>query len=252
MHHGRGPWIPARDCGCCPPGPYHPMPGPGPDPDPEGSCPPKIYRNPPDVVLEAGRNIELEVDKGDLVWTYTVSTDADRVDVLPGDHVTVRKELTDTGANYTVGAVQFPVIVDGESSEVLYGDGTPGNPLGVYDFTGATANKDGKPGAVPAPSAGDQGKFLRGDGNWATVPKQKQADWEQADSTAVDFVKHKPGAFAGATAQTAGAMGFVPAPAAGENDMFLRGDGHWANVDNTRECTTAEMDAWIDEVELYG
>ena len=185
MHRGMGPWIPAGPCGCCPPGPP-----PGPDPDPEGSCPPKIYRNPPDVVLEAGRNIEVDVDKGDLVWTYTVSTDADRVEVLPGDHVTEEKELTDEGANYTVSAVQFPVVIDEESDDVLYGDGTPENPLGVYDFTGATAEDDGKPGTVPAPSAGEQG-------------------------------------------------------------MFLRGDGHWANVDNTRECTAAEMDAWIDEVE-YG
>lgn len=213
MHRGMGPWIPAGP-GCCPPGPM-----PDPEPEPEGTCPPKIYRNPPDVEVEPGQNIEVEVDKSDLVWKYTVS------------------------------AVQFPVAIDGESEDVLYGDGRPENPLGVYDFTGATGEKDGKPGAVPAPSAGDQEKFLRGDGNWATVPKQKQADWEQADSTAVDFINHKPGAFAGATAQAAGVMGFVPAPAAGENEMFLRGDGTWANVDNTRECTTAEMDAWIDEVE---
>ena len=56
---------------------------------------------------------------------------------------------------------------------------------------------------------------------------------------------------AGATAQDAGSMGFVPAPDAGSQEMFLRGDGSWANVDNTRECSTLEMDEWIDEVE-YG
>lgn len=35
-------------------------------------------------------------------------------------------------------------------------------------FTGATADKTGAVGAVPAPSAGSQGKFLRGDGTWQT------------------------------------------------------------------------------------
>ena len=39
--------------------------------------------------------------------------------------------------------------------------------LVVYtDFTGATAEEDGAAGLVPAPQAGDQGKFLRGDGSW--------------------------------------------------------------------------------------
>lgn len=33
----------------------------------------------------------------------------------------------------------------------------------------------------------------------------------------------------GATASAAGAKGLVPAPAAGDNDKFLRGDGTWAD-----------------------
>lgn len=176
MHRGMGPWIPAGPCGCCPP-----APGPEPEPEPPGSCPPKIYRNPPDVELVAGRNIELDVDKGDLVWTYTVSTDADMVEVLPGDHVTVSKELTDDGANYTVGAVQFPVVVDGESTEVVYGDGTPGNPLGVYDFSGATAVANGRAGAVPGPGTEDREKFLCGDGTWKDVDNTRECTGEEMD-----------------------------------------------------------------------
>ena len=35
--------------------------------------------------------------------------------------------------------------------------------------SGATAESDGSPGLVPAPAAGDQNKFLRGDGRWADV-----------------------------------------------------------------------------------
>lgn len=37
-------------------------------------------------------------------------------------------------------------------------------------MVGATADATGKAGTVPAPAAGDQGKFLRGDGTFADVP----------------------------------------------------------------------------------
>lgn len=40
--------------------------------------------------------------------------------------------------------------------------------LGVEDFTGATADDAGAAGRVPAPSAGDQNKYLRADGTWFT------------------------------------------------------------------------------------
>jgi hypothetical protein len=35
------------------------------------------------------------------------------------------------------------------------------------DFDGATSSTAGEKGMVPAPAAGDNGKFLRGDGTWA-------------------------------------------------------------------------------------
>lgn len=172
---------------CCGPGipPPPKPPEPGPEPSP---CPPKVYRNPPDIELVEGRNIELELEKTDIKWIYTVSSKADRTRVNAGDHVEVAEEVTDDGTNYTIDAVQFPVVIDQESEDALYGDGTPDNPLGINDFDGATASEDGKAGAVPMPYAG-------------------------------------------------------------EHEMFLRGDGTWANVDNTRECSALEMDQWIDEVE---
>jgi hypothetical protein len=37
-------------------------------------------------------------------------------------------------------------------------------------MTGATSSTDGTSGSVPAPEAGEQGKFLRGDATWAEVP----------------------------------------------------------------------------------
>lgn len=38
----------------------------------------------------------------------------------------------------------------------------------LTDFTGATPSSNGAAGQVPAPSAGDNEKFLRGDGTWIT------------------------------------------------------------------------------------
>lgn len=40
----------------------------------------------------------------------------------------------------------------------------------VEGMTGATASTAGTAGLVPAPAAGDQNKFLKGDGTWAEVP----------------------------------------------------------------------------------
>lgn len=45
--------------------------------------------------------------------------------------------------------------------------------LGV--MTGASSGADGTKGAVPAPSAGDQAKYLAGDGTWQSLPTAPSA-----------------------------------------------------------------------------
>ncbi len=40
-------------------------------------------------------------------------------------------------------------------------------------FTGASSQADGDSGLVPAPEQGEQEKFLRGDGEWATIVQGK-------------------------------------------------------------------------------
>lgn len=42
-------------------------------------------------------------------------------------------------------------------------------PIVVSDMTGATASADGEHGLVPAPKAGDENKYLKGDGTWGEV-----------------------------------------------------------------------------------
>lgn len=59
--------------------------------------------------------------------------------------------------------------------------------------------------------------------------------------------------FVGATTNSSGQAGLVPAPGLGETDLFLRSDGSWATVDLssyiTREENQELLDAKVDKVE---
>ena len=64
--------------------------------------------------------------------------------------------------------------VNGRTITITKGDGTTStittqdNDHIYNDFTGATSTAGGKNGLVPAPAVGQQGKFLKADGTWAT------------------------------------------------------------------------------------
>lgn len=79
----------------------------------------------------------------------------------------------------------------------------------------ASASASGKAGLVPAPAAGAQAKYLRGDGTWQTPPNTTYSN------------------MGGATSSAAGSAGLVPAPTAGKQTSFLRGDGTWVVPTNT-------------------
>lgn len=80
------------------------------------------------------------------------------------------------------------------------------------DFTGATSSENGTHGLVPAPLIAERGKFLKADGTWD----------DPANTTYSDFT--------GATSSAAGAHGLVPAPSAGDDDAYLKGNGTWSSV----------------------
>ena len=60
------------------------------------------------------------------------------------------------------------------------------------------------------------------------IPEQVNADWDATEGAAE--IKNKPGDFAGATAETAGKQGFVPAPSAGDEEKVLTGSGEWKHA----------------------
>ena len=109
--------------------------------------------------------------------------------------------------------------LDWDGNEYLKGDlyvgcnadSTGGTKVPTTPFSGASSSTAGSAGLVPAPSAGDQDKFLAGDGIWK-VPSGG------SDMT-------------GATESTAGTHGLVPAPAAGDQNKVLKGDGTWGEMD---------------------
>lgn len=52
------------------------------------------------------------------------------------------------------------------------------------DMTGATSSTAGAHGLVPAPAAGDQGKYLKGDGTWANTPAPELVEMSYGESNA--------------------------------------------------------------------
>ena len=109
-------------------------------------------------------------------------------------------------------------------------------------MTGAASSTAGSAGLVPAPSAGDQDKVLKGNGTWETIPTMTGAASSAAGSAGLvpapssgdqDKVLKGNGTWeaiptmTGATALTDGTAGMVPAPVAGETGRFLRADGTW-------------------------
>ena len=61
--------------------------------------------------------------------------------------------------------------------------GIPGSAATYGTFGAASASSAGTTGLVPAPAAGDQGKYLRGDGTWGVVTASKQISFATSQPT---------------------------------------------------------------------
>lgn len=153
---------------------------------------------------------------------YAVSLDANGkmyVNVPWTDNNTTYTQATSDNLGlvkigYSANGKNYPVVLDGSGKMYVNVPWTDTNT--TYSNMGAaTSSAAGKAGLVPAPAAGAQGKYLRGDGTWQTPPNATYNN------------------MGGATSSAAGTSGLVPAPAAGKQTSFLRGDGTWVVPTNT-------------------
>ena len=203
---------------------------------------------------------------------------------------------------YSANGKNYPVALDGSGKMYVNVPWTDTNT--TYSNMGAaTSSTAGKDGLVPAPAAGKQASFLRGDGTWVVPTNTTYAKantstlglvmigyaengknypveldgsgkmyvnvpWTDTNTTysvvgangttglvkngstvtsasgytacpivsGVPYYKDTNTTYAdmkAATASAAGAAGLVPAPAAGKQTSFLRGDGTWVVPTNT-------------------
>ena len=153
---------------------------------------------------------------------------------------------------------------------------------GVYDdltskpsnFGGASSSVDGSYGFVPKPVAGDQLKYLSATGVWQVPPNTTyvNSDWDHNQLTNwsadqhIDWTQDQSGIpkeihvnnyaggspFGGATTTTDGTQGLVPAPVAGDEVKFLKGDRTWAVVSSYDQSLNTTDDVTFDDLIING
>lgn len=165
---------------------------------------------------------------GGIKVGYTTSGKNYKVQLDSSGNAYVNVPWTDNNTTYneatadTLGLVKIGYASNGKNYAVLLANGkmyvnvpwTDTNTT-YTNMGAASASAAGKAGLVPAPAAGAQAKYLRGDGTWQTPPNTTYSN------------------MGGATSSAAGSAGLVPAPAAGKQASFLRGDGTWVVPTNT-------------------
>lgn len=253
---------------------------------------------------------------GGIKVGYTTSGKNYKVQLDSSGNAYVNVPWTDNNTTYneatadTLGLVKIGYASNGKNYAVLLANGkmyvnVPWTDTNTtYSNMGAaTSSTAGKAGLVPAPAAGKQASFLRGDGTWVVPTNTTYAKantstlglvmigyaengknypveldgsgkmfvnvpWTDTNTTysvvgangttglvkngstvtsasgytacpivsGVPYYKDTNTTYANmkaATASAAGAAGLVPAPAAGKQTSFLRGDGTWVVPTNT-------------------
>lgn len=157
----------------------------------------------------SGKNYKVQVDSSGNAFVNVPWTD---------NNTTYSQATSDNlglvKIGYSANGKNYPVALDGNGKMYVNVPWTDTNTT-YTNMGAASASAAGKAGLVPAPAAGAQAKYLRGDGTWQTPPNTTYSN------------------MGGATSSAAGSAGLVPAPAAGKQASFLRGDGTWVVPTNT-------------------
>ena len=149
---------------------------------------------------ESGKE-DIEVDLSDLVDTYTAGTGI----TITGNSIAVNTNTIATVASVnevkaTANAAVQTVSASGTAPLTLSASKTETAVTvsgSVAEMKAATASAAGSAGIVPAPAAGKQASFLRGDGTWA-VPTNTNTTYTFANGTTGNFTVTP----SGGTAQT--------------------------------------------------
>lgn len=112
----------------------------------------------------------------------------------------------------------------------------------VNEMTGATIDTDGKGGLVPAPKAGEQDYFLKGDGTWAKVASETQVfevTVEEKETHAAAIAR-----VVGETAINSGDIAIVKEPIANEKYQHTAYiyDGEWKAMDGNYNAENVYFD----------
>lgn len=201
-----------------------------------------------------------------------VRSNSSKTDSNQCDQVFVYTLTNANGGTWSVASRDMApkILVDSTLNKTFSGGANASVTLGAKAMTGATSSTAGTAGYVPTPAAGDEGKFLKGDGTWATVPggtaytagtgiditgtsisaslelemaqeySGVKIDLVDADSYSVLTSEIMP-TFTPASSYDDGNSGLVPAPAAGDEGKFLQGNGTWATVSGG---ATLSMQDW--------
>lgn len=157
----------------------------------------------------SGKNYKVQLDSSGNAYVNVPWTD---------NNTTYNEATADTlglvKIGYSANGKNYPVVLDGNGKMYVNVPWTDTNTT-YTNMGAASASAAGKAGLVPAPAAGAQAKYLRGDGTWQTPPNTTYSN------------------MGGATSSAAGSAGLVPAPVAGKQTSFLRGDGTWVVPTNT-------------------
>lgn len=115
---------------------------------------------------------------------------------------------------YSANGKNYPVALDGNGKMYVNVPWTDTNTT-YTNMGAASASASGKAGLVPAPAAGAQAKYLRGDGTWG-VPTN--TTYGLASTTANGLLRQLNGS----------------------TSSFMRGDGTWATPPNTTYAVANE------------
>lgn len=124
--------------------------------------------NPSERFIYLYKDPQLSVTDPYTEWIYTTSHEWD---VIGETTIDVTGKQDSLSALPSMAASKF--LQTDANQNIVWGN--------LPQMSGATSSAAGTAGLVPAPTAGDQAKFLKGDGTWATPPEVNLANYYYDD-----------------------------------------------------------------------